>query len=539
MKVSKLIIFISVGVIWGFVGVKAVGALTPNFLNKAFVSNLKIEKNKSIEDYWIETGLSEKELKNLITNIKCYSSEKYYNACLNAIISNAFAFDMELSLKTGLLVKLNKSENLDEKTEKELLYLYRDKIKNLNFNHILNELFKLENETKKAILYSRIINSFLSIYFDPHTYILPTSYFTEVSTQFKKSKYFVGISSQKINGIFNVRKVFKNSDAEKSGLKVNDKILALNSVDLVGAQYKELSLLLKNEKIDFLKFKIERKHKILNINLKRSFNQLGHVQYAQLKNGIDHKNYGLLTFTKFNNSVCKSMEEKLLKIKNEKIIINGMILDMRDNPGGQLDEASCIASLFLGKNKVVYSVEYFDQTKSNEVVLTSKDQVYDGPLIVLVNSGSASASELLAGVFKEYGRALVIGERTFGKGTFQEPEEWATNSKISLFKTQGIYLLPSGNSTQLKGIQPDVELKFQSNLTKREDQSYFNPILVKAERYFNKTKSLKNLFSNNRCKNNTKTTMDDLYLNESLNFLSCKKRSELANAQNSQNIQSY
>ena len=131
--------------------------------------------------------------------------------------------------------------------------------------------------------------------------------------------------------------------------------------------------------------------------------------------------------------------------------ITGLILDLRDNPGGLLSEASCMAGLFMGENKKIYSIKYFDVSKESEDVYSQKEQVYSGPLLVLVNSVSASASELLAGAVQEYRRAIVVGSITFVKGTFQEIEPWNDSKKIGLFKTQGFYLLPSGESPQFYG----------------------------------------------------------------------------------------
>lgn len=504
------------------------------------------ENTKKIEKYWQETHLGLQEVRSFISNDKCRSSEKYFAACLNAMITNALAYNLKLSLDNGQLVKLDSSERLDEKSEKELLLSYLKQIEETqcfsfftgrrrdfctDFESIMAKLIDLEHESKRPMLAAQMINAFMSVYFDPHTYILPANFYDEVGSKIERSKFFVGISYEKVDGIFHIRKVFKNSDAEIAGLKADDKILSINSIVLNATknenQNRDISNILKNESLDLLKFKIARKNKILDIDVKRSYKKLSHVQYNALSAA---PNYGLLTLTKFNPGVCAEIANKLQSIKSSSLA--GLILDLRDNPGGQLNEAACIAGLFLGKNKKAYYVEYFDEAKANEVVLTSQEQVYTGPLIVVVNRTSASATELLAGGLQDYKRAVIIGERTFGKGTFQEPEEWALNTKVSLLKTRGLYLLPNRDSTQLRGVAPDVELPVVGGPTERESEIYFNPVVapaayVEARKY--ESARCKNITNFNRF--NSDDFADDLYLQESLTYLSCIEASAAAVAQ--------
>lgn|GEM_PF-815926 len=480
---------------------------------------------QKIEKYWQDTGLSTADVLQLVSNDKCYSSTKYFSACLNSLIENSLNYGLKLSTESGALVKLNKNERLDEKNEKELLHLYLKfysckKNKNIDFNKIIIQLDSLEIKIKKSFLAAQMINSFLSVNNDPHTYILPGNYYEDVGSKLARSKFFIGISYEKNNGHFYVKKVYKNSDADISGIKFNDRVLAINSVSLQEMSYAEMSQILRNENIKTLNFQVERKNKTLNFVVKRSYRQMSHVQHNTL---TDNK-YSLITLSKFNPGVCSKITELLNNINKNKS--QGLVLDLRDNPGGQLNEAACIAGLFLGKDKKAYYIEYFDQTKSNEVVLTSETQVYAGPLVVLVNASSASASELLAGGLQEYGRALIVGERTFGKGTFQESEDWFFNSKISLFKTQGLYLLPSRKTTQLEGIKPDVVLSDDGITKTGESIIYFNPVVVAANKYPKQNpyeeRGLKNI--SDVCQKGSFFTSDDLYLQKSIAYLSCVNR---------------
>ena len=161
------------------------------------------------------------------------------------------------------------------------------------------------------------------------------------------------------------------------------------------------------------------------------------------------------------------------------------------------------------------------------MVLTSEERAYSGPMVVLVNSASASAAELIAGGLQEYKRALVIGEMTFGKGTFQESEEWLLNEKISLYKTQGLYLLPSRNSTQLVGIKPNVELHAELSPVKRESAAFFNPVSIQKNKYAKlKANEVVEFFTYTQCFDADNFETEDIYLRESVRYLSCAQFNE-------------
>lgn len=475
------------------------------------------ENGKNIENYWQQTGINFQEIDQLVSNEKCYSTEIYFKACLNTIVENAIRFDLKLAADSGQFEKIQKDEHLDEKSEKELLQMYSRNSLGVDFTGLINQLFSLEKEGRRPFLAAQAINSFLSVYFDPHTYILPSTFYDEVGSKLARSRFFVGIAYEKNNGEFFIRKISKNSDAEMAGLKINDKIAEINGFSVKGVSYAAVSAILRNENSNDFNFKVQRKNSVINVTVKRSFRELSHVQYNELST---KKKYGLMTLSKFNDGVCRAMANELKAAEKKQIA--GLILDLRDNPGGQLDEAACIAGLFLGKNKKAYYVEYFDANKANEVVLTSEPRTFSGPMVVLVNSASASAAELLAGGLQEYNRALVIGETTFGKGTFQESEEWLLNEKISLYKTQGLYLLPSRNSTQLIGIKPDVELRAETSPVKRESSAFFNPVGLQKSNYAKlRTDEMVEIYTYKQCFDTDHFETEDVYLRESVRYLSC------------------
>ncbi len=473
---------------WGTVFITAMGFLVGVVLagvgglsakTNIFSSGMMVpsdsSSSKKIEKYWTESGISKKELFELISNSNCRSSEKYFLACVNSIVDNLATEHKYLSPETGEIEnatsRFARGEETSEKQRlSEYVSLYLQQNKKIDFEKIWTKLLSAQSAEGKAYLIANGINAFLSVYKDPHTYILPENYYDEVSSQLERANTFVGVSFEKNKAKTIVRKIFKNSDAEVAGLAPFDEVISINDENLDNLNLVEISQRLRDADVRKFEFQVIRHGERKKIEIVRSYKNLSHVQFEVI-NGM--KNFAILTLTKFSRGVCEEIANKIKENADQNIV--GMVLDLRDNPGGQLDEAACIAGLFLGMNKKTYSVQFFDPLKSSEVVLSTGSLLYTGPLVVAINSASASASELLSGALKDYRRAILVGEKSFGKGTFQESEVWSKNEKVSLFKTQGYYLLPSRRSTQLVGVIPDIEIDEQ-HLKMREENIYFNPL---------------------------------------------------------------
>jgi carboxyl-terminal processing protease len=139
---------------------------------------------------------------------------------------------------------------------------------------------------------------------------------------------------------------------------------------------------------------------------------------------------------------------------------------------------------------------------------------------VLINAGSASAAEIVAGALRDLNRAILVGERTFGKGSFQEGEYWTQNKKIALFETKGFYYLPSGRSPQMKGLSPDVAVNFDQISVDREEDQFVNPLMA-PERH---VRSLKNLISSKDCLDTEDGAVnEDVQLKKARQILFCSK----------------
>lgn len=457
---------------------------------------------KRIEHYWQKTNLNENSLLELVNNDLCQSTEIYFLSCVN-------------SLRKALNLRTNQTE----KTALENLKLLYGEQK-IDFESLWLTLLKNENsQDKKAALVASGINGFLSVSKDPHTYIMPANYQNAINSSTERSKLFVGVTLEaKENGKIYIRKVFKTSDAEKAGLKSGDQLLAFNNIESKDLDLEKISESLRDEKQIQFSFKIQRDAKAIKLNIKRSFIP---VKYVQTEVFEGFKNYGIMTVSKFTQGVCFEVKSQLQQIIKQKV--SGIVLDLRDNPGGYLEEASCMAGLFLDKDQLVYSVQYINSVRPDEVSLSSSSLAYSGPLTVLVNSSSASAAELLAGALQEYGRAVVVGERTFGKGTFQEAEAWIKNPEINIYKTKGFYLLPSGKSPQLKGIAPDIV--FVENQTRRrEEDMYYRPLQAENIKAQNRIKKVSLGFLKNNCIYDNTLVNDDKLLEQGLQTVACQSK---------------
>ncbi len=522
MRSWGVLVTIAMGFLFGLV-FAGIGGISAGLQASDTFQKLQINK---IEEYWQKAEIDKSDFTNLVNDKNCHSSEKYFLACINAVMNGLQKTNQRLGYTGEILTSYeNMSQNLDNYNEKEnltpFIRIYNEKLnQTFHFEKIIEAMLKGNRQIPEKYLYALGINGFMSVYRDPHTYILPMDYFTEVTASSDRSPYFVGLSFDKNNGKTFIRKVFKNSDAYNAGLKPFDQIITLNGQSINDINLNELSQVLKNRSLKSFSFVIEREGLRFVKNLNRSYRVLNQVYSEVITQGL--KTTGLVQISKFSKNTCNEVRSDILKMADQNI--SGLVLDLRDNPGGQLSEAACLAGLFLGNNRKIYSVKYFDVTKEIEVALTSSGQIYSGPLVVLTSNSSASASELIAGAMQEYHRGIIVGERTFGKGTFQEVDTWLDKKNIGLFKTKGFYLLPSGASTQFFGVEPDVILNNGNEITS-ESLNYINPVKPEAFNLKIAARQVKplpfHLCSKNEVVLSAEKTSTDLFLDKALQVLSC------------------
>jgi carboxyl-terminal processing protease len=435
----------------------------------------------SAESYWFQTGLSEKELFQFVQDSFCHSSDRYFLSCVNAIQQVAVRNGQILLPQKGFQ-KINTDLSADrviEFGEKELLGPWQEVAKNrlgteyvLHFQDLWKTLDKkFIDDSKRPMMVGVALNGFLSVFRDPHTYIVPIDYYKQMiaSSDYRTSSYGFVITKVKKN--FFIKKVIPGSPSDFVGLKRGQKVVQINNWDLEGMALNTLNEKIRGDRSFDIQLTIQN---ALGVKTKYSVRKTSQALSTVHLKFLDTKTpSALLTIDRFSRKSCEKVKASLIQVKE--MGVRNLIMDLRDNPGGQMDEAGCISGLFTGPDKVIFSVRYSKNSNRNESYISEEERVFSGRTVVLVNRGTASAAEIVAGVLREYNRALLIGEKTFGKGSFQEGDIWKLNPKLALFETKGFYYLPSGFSPQKMGLSPDLSVE-SANSGSREEGQYWNSL---------------------------------------------------------------
>jgi carboxyl-terminal processing protease len=308
------------------------------------------------------------------------------------------------------------------------------------------------------------LNDPYSVYMDEET----TQQFTE---SLDSSFEGIGAEVSMIDGKVTIVAPIKNSPAEKAGLKPNDQILRVNGESLEGLDLYQAVLKIRGKKGTTVQLDILRPgvKEIIKVKVVRDKIPIETV-YDSVKT-YNGKKVGYLEVTSFSENTAQDFKKKLTKLEHEHI--DGLIIDVRGNPGGYLQSVEEILKQFIPKDKPYVQIEERDGDKQRFYSDLTKKKPY--PIVVLIDKGSASASEILAGAMKEAGGYKLVGETSFGKGTVQQaiPMGDGSNIKLTLYK----WLTPDGHWIHKKGIKPDVEVK-------QPDYFHVSPLHIEKELAF-------------------------------------------------------
>lgn len=333
-----------------------------------------------------------------------------------------------------------------------------------------NEVYDLINSSyykkvDKNKLINGAINGMLKSLDDPHT-----SYFNESEEEnFNElmNGSYEGIGAeitQDKQGNIIIFSVFKNSPAKEVGIKVGDIIEEVNGKSVKGLTTQEVTLLIKNKNVEKAKIKIMRNNDTLTFDVERRNVIIESVESKLLtKNG---KQLGYIIVNNFANNTYEQFRSNLLKLEENNI--SGLIIDVRYNTGGYLHSVTNMINMFLPKGKVIYQIS---DRKSTKKYTATTDESRNYPVAILVNSSSASASEILAISLKESYGAYVVGTNTYGKGTVQTTKELKSGGMIKY--TIQKWLSPKGNWINEKGVTPTNEVlqsdEYEKNPTLEND----------------------------------------------------------------------
>ena len=325
----------------------------------------------------------------------------------------------------------------------------------------------VEEVTDKKLIESAISGMLQSL--DPHSSYLSADSYKDMQVKTKGKFGGLGIEITMEDGVVKVVSPIDDTPAAKAGMKSGDLIIGVDGESIRGLTINEAVSKLRGPVGSKVIITVVRDKKDpYEIEIKRDIINIKSVKHNIIKN------IGYVRLTTFSDTTTSGLEKALTEIKkNIGNKFQGLILDLRNNPGGLLNQSISVADAFLNQGEIV-STQGRNDDDTSRVFAKKGDLINGQPLVVLINSGSASASEIVAGALKDHSRAIIIGTRSFGKGSVQSIIPLAGNGAMRL--TTARYFTPSGISIQAKGIEPDIiveagvtELKKAKNDNRREE----------------------------------------------------------------------
>ena len=342
----------------------------------------------------------------------------------------------------GKLLLLNTSETQDIETE---LSKYRSIID----KHYLGEV-------NDEDLLEGAIRGYIDGLGDPYTEYISKEEMQEYMEDTLGNYVGIGIymiKDEKTNRV-KVLSPIKNSPAETAGLQPGDLIIAVNGKEYTGDEMTQMSNDIKGEEGTEVTLTILRNNENIEIKVKREKIKVNPVESKVLENNI-----GYIAFTSFDETTAEDFKSKFEELQKQNI--QSLIIDLRNNGGGLVDQAVDIAGYVLDKDSVVlYEV---DKNKNEIEEKTTTDPIINMPIIILTNENTASASEILAGALKDYGKAKTVGIKTYGKGVIQEILSVKDGSGIKI--TTSEYQTPNRNKINKIGIEPNEKVELPNDIT--------------------------------------------------------------------------
>jgi carboxyl-terminal processing protease len=319
------------------------------------------------------------------------------------------------------------------------------------FGEVLEKISKeYVDEVDQSKSMDSAINGLLQS-LDPYSaYMTPESFEgmqTETSGEFGGLGIEVGMEA----GVVKVISPIDNTPASKAGLKAGDYIVKINNTQVQGKSLMEAVDLMRGPVGSSIEITVRRRgvKKALIFNITREV-----IQVQSVKSELIDNNIGYIRLTSFNENSSEQIKEKINKLNKNKDL-KGYILDLRNNPGGLLSQAIKISDFFLENGEIVSTRSR--QASENRKWFAKKGDLTNGKtLIILINYGSASAAEIVAGALKDHKRAIILGENSYGKGSVQSIIPLKNRGAIRL--TIAKYYLPSGKSISEVGVTPDIEV---------------------------------------------------------------------------------
>ena len=357
------------------------------------------------------------------------------------------------------------------------------------FNEVFNRVKEryVEEVTDKELI-EKALNGMLSA-LDPHSSFMSEELFKEMQIDTAGAFGGLGIEITMEQGFIKIISPIDDTPAQKAGVESGDFITHLDGQSVVGLSIKEAVDIMRGEVGKPITITIVRGMKEpFDIVLKRAIIKIQSVKHKVIDD------IGVLRVTTFNEQTTTGLKKIIKELESGEIEIKGYVLDLRNNPGGLLDESISVSDLFLEKGEIV-SVRGRDK-QDVQVYSAKKGDIIKGkPLVVLINQGSASASEIVAGALQDHNRAPILGITSFGKGSVQTIVPIDSGAiRLTIAK----YYTPSGDSIQAIGIEPDVvvpqaEIKVLNELFTFRESDYQDALTNETKDPNAKEEEVKNL----------------------------------------------
>jgi carboxyl-terminal processing protease len=286
---------------------------------------------------------------------------------------------------------------------------------------------------------------------DPYSSYMSPEIFQEMQTETSGEFGGLGIEVSMEAGVVKVITPIDDTPASKAGIKAGDYIVKINNNQVQGKSLSEAVDLMRGLVGTDIELTVRRRgvKKVLTFKITREI-----IEVQSVKSDLLENNIGYIRLTSFNDNSSQQIKKRIKKLKDNENL-KAFILDLRNNPGGLLSQAIKISDFFLEDGEIVSTKSR--KKSENRKWFARKGDIIDGKtLLVLINYGSASASEIVAGALKDHKRAIILGERSYGKGSVQSIIPLKNKGAIRL--TVSKYYLPSGKSISEVGVRPDIEV---------------------------------------------------------------------------------
>lgn len=508
MKHVLLLIILTLVVEIAFSRTTALGNVTQFELASDVLPKIKPQASKP-DDVWSDISVDLNWLLSGVNTKTCALSQRNYLGCVLAV--QAFSIAIKKNLEVIPVALLNgqtpfyqadrlalvempmatintpkEAYGYFEQMRKQLSIRFSAasaafiKAPNSDFDLLLKEIHKQAGGNVKSAVYVAAATKFFESASDPHTSLRPTKELQLASSESGDSFVGIGIEFVRLEQGLMVKRILKGSGADLAGVIVGDIITGADGKSVSGLNDEELMSALRGVENTTIKLTIQRNQAALDlsVNRKKVVNPVVSSEHMNF-NG---KSIVYIRLTNFMyENVCKEFAAVIKKWDNQNI--SGYLLDLRNNLGGNVSMAACVGGMFLGNNKVV---SYFEQKSMFGVqyssLPTKASVTTNKPLSVLINAFSASASEIVAGAMRDYNRGYIVGQTSFGKGSYQGCGQLQNMKELTICSTQGLFFSPSGESNQTVGIVPHISVYMNKDAhdletyAMREAQMYLFPL---------------------------------------------------------------